>query len=126
MTRRVDGGWIAAVRRLSPVLGAPPAPPETGAPAKRRNAMTKTFTAALSLALLGTAAVAQAQSAEVRYGDLNLSSPAGRAELERRTEGAARRVCKDEPPIGSRVSDRAETSRCKDQVRAQVSAALPH
>ncbi len=98
--------------------------------------MNRSLTAAIALtfALTGVASLAQAQSAalgtapettEVRIADLNLSSPAGQAELDRRIEGAARRVCNTATPVGSRAGYRAEEGRCKAQVRQQVAAALP-
>ena len=78
---------------------------------------------AVALALLGTTA-ARAETAEVRYADLNLASPAGKAELERRVAVAARRACRIEAPAATRIADRTEVERCKAEVRAQVAAAL--
>ena len=85
--------------------------------------MNRFLASTIALALLGTGA-AQAQTAQVRYADLNLSSAAGQAELDRRIEAAARRACAAELPSGSRIEDRSDLSRCKAQVRAQVAAAL--
>lgn len=98
--------------------------------------MNRSLTAAIALtfALTGVAGLAQAQSAaagtapetsEVRFADLNLSSPAGQAAFDRRVEGAARRVCETAAPVGSRAANRVEEGRCKAQVRQQVAAALP-
>ena len=94
--------------------------------------MNRSITAAIAaaFALTGVAGLAQAQTAgaeiaHVRIADLNLSSPAGQAELDRRIEGAARRVCNTATPVGSRAGYRAEEGRCKAQVRQQVAAALP-
>ncbi len=86
--------------------------------------MTRILTPMVALALLGGAAAAQARTAEVRYADLNLGSAAGQAELDRRIESAARRVCVIEGPGTSRFEDRSQLMRCKAEVRAQVSAAL--
>lgn len=80
--------------------------------------------ACLSALALLCAGAAQARTAEVRYADLNLSSAAGQAELERRIESAARRACVVDVPAASRFEDRSEAIRCKAQVRAQVAAAL--
>ena len=77
---------------------------------------------AAAAVLLGTAA--QAQTAQVRVGDLNLASPAGRAELDRRIANATRKVCLTAAPATSRA-ERDELSRCEAGVRAQVAAALP-
>jgi UrcA family protein len=94
--------------------------------------MNRSLTAAIALAfsLTGVAGLAQAQSAtpestEVRFADLNLSSPAGQAALDRRIEGAARRVCEPAMPVGSRAAHRLAEGRCKAEVRQQVAAALP-
>ncbi len=87
--------------------------------------MIKTFASTITLALLCAASAAQAQTSEVRYGDLNLSSPAGQAALARRVEGAARQVCEVAAPIGSRAAYRLQEGRCKAEVRQQVAAALP-
>jgi UrcA family protein len=94
--------------------------------------MNRSLTAAIAtaLALTGVPGLAQAQSAaaetaEVHIADLNLSSQAGQSALDRRVEGAARRVCEVAAPIGSRAANRIEEIRCKTQVRQQVAAALP-
>jgi UrcA family protein len=95
--------------------------------------MNRPLTAAIALAftLTGVAGLAQAQTAapetaEVRFADLNLASPAGQAALDRRVEGAARRVCEAAAPVGSRSANRTHEGRCKAQVRQQVAAALPN
>ncbi|HQV02397.1 MULTISPECIES: UrcA family protein [unclassified Novosphingobium] len=85
--------------------------------------MTRFLASTIALTLLG-AGVAQADTAKVRYADLNLRSAAGQAELDRRIESAARRVC-EITPVASRLADRAKHNRCKVDVRAQVTAALP-
>lgn len=85
--------------------------------------MTRILTPAIALVLLGATA-AQAQTAEVRFADLNLSSQAGQAELDRRVELASRRVCTAEPQSHTRLPDRRAAERCKAEVRAQVAAAL--
>lgn len=87
------------------------------------------YAASLVFGLTGIASLAQAQTAsyetaEVRFADLNLSSQAGQAALDRRIEGAARRVCEAEPPVASRTAGRSERNRCKTQVRQQVAAVL--
>lgn len=86
--------------------------------------MTPILTPMIALALIGGATAAQARTAEVRYADLNLSTAAGQAELDRRIESAARRACVIEAPGTSRFEDRAQLIRCKSEVRAQVAAAL--
>jgi UrcA family protein len=75
-----------------------------------------------ALALAGTA---QAQTASVRYNDLDLSRPAGKAELDRRIEAATREVCKAEAMPGNRFADPGEQRRCEAGVRAQVAEQMP-
>lgn len=84
-----------------------------------------THAIAIAFALTGSAGLAQAQtdeipSTEVRIADLDLSSPAGRATLDRRVKTAARRVCEFDTSVGQR----AALERCKSDVRQQVAAAL--
>ncbi len=85
--------------------------------------MTKLLVSTIALALLGTTA-AQARTAEVRHADLNLTSAAGQAELERRIERAARKVCSEEANTGTHIKDYRAVDRCKADVRAQVAAVL--
>lgn len=82
------------------------------------------LTLAIALAL-SSASAAFAQETTLRYTDLDLSSAAGQAELERRIENAARQVCKAEAPTGTRIVDHDDMERCKDEVRAQIAAKLP-
>jgi len=85
--------------------------------------MSRFLTTSIALALLGAGA-AQARTAEVRYADLNLAHPAGQAELDRRVESAARKVCESDLRPNTRIENHREVSRCKADVRAQVSTAL--
>lgn len=50
--------------------------------------------AALAAALSNGAAIAGERSERVSYGDLNLASVEGQAELQQRVDSAARRVCR--------------------------------
>jgi UrcA family protein len=82
------------------------------------------LTLAIALALT-SASAAFAQETTVRYADLDLSSVAGQAELERRIESATRQICRGEAITGTRIVDQDEVARCKSDVRAQISAQLP-
>ena len=86
--------------------------------------MTRFLAPTIALALLGASA-AQADTIHIRHNDLNLRSQAGKAELDRRIEGAARQLCQEAPLVGTRIGTRSEEARCKANVRAQVAAALP-
>ena len=64
-----------------------------------------------------------AASTEIVLSDINLSSEAGRAVLERRIDAAARKVCLD--GIESRnIVNRAVYKQCRSKLAAQVDAAL--
>lgn len=78
----------------------------------------------LALSLLA-ASPALAQSTTLRYSDLDLSSAAGQAELERRIDAAVRQVCRPEVTTGTRIVDRDELERCEQEVRAEVASRLP-
>jgi UrcA family protein len=71
-----------------------------------------------------TAAYAEQPSALVKYADLDLASPAGQAELERRVDTATRKVCRAQLRTGSRIPDNFERNRCLADVRQQVSEQL--
>lgn len=71
-----------------------------------------------------TAAYAEQPSALVKYADLDLASPAGQAELERRVDNATRRVCRVQARLGTRIPDNFERNRCLADVRQQVSDQL--
>jgi UrcA family protein len=82
------------------------------------------LTLAIALAL-SSATGAFAQETKLRYADLDLSSAAGQAELERRIENATRQICRADPATGTRIVDQDEIERCRDEVRAQITAKLP-
>jgi len=71
------------------------------------------------------AAEAEARTARVAYGDLDLGRAAGRATFERRLAVAAVRVCADQD--AQRLTDPACLSRAKDQARrdAGLTGAVP-
>jgi UrcA family protein len=56
--------------------------------------MIRTLTLAAVATLATTALPARAEGIAVRYGDLDLSSPAGRTTFERRIATAARTICR--------------------------------
>lgn len=90
----------------------------------RKILMTMTTLAALAAAQLAHAQSELKQTSAVRYGDLDLSSHAGKQELERRISGAQRQLCKSEREVGSHFTNRHEVASCKTQVRTQVNAAI--
>ncbi len=83
-------------------------------------------TAAILLAISAHPALADAPTADVRYGDLDLSTREGRATLDRRIDAAARNLCS----VGaSRDLRQAMASqRCYrvalDSTRTQLAAAI--
>lgn len=78
----------------------------------------------LALSLLA-ASPAFAQSTTLRYADLDLSSAAGQAELERRIDAVVRQVCRPEAVTGTRIVDHGELARCEQEVRAELASRLP-
>lgn len=71
-------------------------------------------------------ATAEARTAEVRYGDLDLTSKAGRAALERRVAAAANRVCTSADPRDLMARANAESCRTAalDKAEPQIEAAV--
>ncbi|WP_164549739.1 UrcA family protein [Altericroceibacterium xinjiangense] len=82
--------------------------------------------AALALAAPAFAAQPAGNSVEVQYRDLDLSSPQGMAELDRRLDKAARQVCNlNATKTGTRIPD-TESRLCyketKDQLKQHIAA----
>lgn len=78
--------------------------------------------AALSLAVLPTPASAQTTSVTVPIADLDLSTEAGRATLERRVEAAKDRVCGQVEE--RKVREGADRRRCLEEVETSVRAEI--
>jgi len=85
----------------------------------------RVITIALAASLIGSAALppsARAEepvSATISIADLDLTSRAGRAALDRRIEGAARRVCGRKPDVRALVAMSAYRE-CIDTARAST------
>ena len=75
--------------------------------------------AAASLAVTASPALAgDAPKMKVHYADLNLATEAGIEQLERRIEGAAKKVCNAETPTtGSRMAS-TQSRRCVAKAKA--------
>lgn len=77
------------------------------------------------LVVTGRAPAEEARTATVRFGDLDLASPAGRQRLEWRVRGAVRAVCPDE---GRGVAADRHEAECRHTawagVRPQMAAAI--
>lgn len=79
--------------------------------------------AAIALALSAPAfAAGNDGAATVKYGDLNLASASGMAQLGRRVHNAAEQVCGYLPSRG--LSERQRVSDCQDEVVADANAKL--
>lgn len=76
--------------------------------------------AALTVGL--AAGTASAQEARVRWGDLDLSSPAGADVFDARIAAAAGRMCRGVKRPGSRINDRAF---CRAAFRDEAVRQLP-
>ena len=79
--------------------------------------------AATTLAF-GLASGANAASAAFRYNDLDLSSEAGQAELEKRIGAVMRQACPEETITGSRIPSDGDRAECMADVRRQIMARL--
>jgi len=82
------------------------------------------FILGLAALALGLAPGAMAASASFRYNDLDLSSEAGRAELEKRIDAVMRRACPEETITGSRISSDSGRAECMADVRRQIMARI--
>lgn len=80
--------------------------------------------AALSLQAAIVSAPALADTAELRYNDLDLSTDAGQAELAKRIDATARRVCKPETVTGSRIPNRGAQEQCIADAKRQIEAQM--
>lgn len=70
------------------------------------------------------AGVAESQTVDVQFNDLDLATEDGRAELERRLDSAARDVCgMNDKRTGTRISDR-ESRKCFREARGQLDRQL--
>jgi UrcA family protein len=79
---------------------------------------------ALSAPLVAADAEAESDAVRVQYDDLDLSTAAGRKELDQRVDKAARKVCgMDENNVGTRVP-RKEARECYRDARQQLEARL--
>jgi len=85
--------------------------------------------AALALQGASAAPVSVTRQTEVRYGDLDLGSPAGRATLQARVEQAAAKVCGGNPVFHTNYRDapsfvRADFEQCRAAAEAQSEKAF--
>lgn len=79
---------------------------------------------AATLPALVLSAAAWADTAELRYKDLDLSTETGRAELAKRVDAVARKACTPETITGSRIPNRSAQERCIDDAKRQIEAQL--
>jgi UrcA family protein len=92
--------------------------------------MTKILFSALTASALAAAAVSFApaavagETAQLQYNDLDLSTEAGKAELSKRIDVTARKVCRTAPSTGSRIESREGLDECMANVRQQVETRL--
>lgn len=92
--------------------------------------MTKILFSALTASALAAAAVSFApvafagETAALQYNDLDLSTDAGKAELSKRIDVAARKACRTQPSTGSRIQSNEGLDECMANVRQQVERRL--
>ncbi|WP_423141377.1 UrcA family protein [Parablastomonas sp. CN1-191] len=80
--------------------------------------------AAMLLASTVPALASESNVATLRYDDLDLSSGAGKAALDRRIDQAARQVCATMMTTGTVAGENAMRLRCESDARAQARAQL--
>ena len=81
--------------------------------------MYKTIVSAIAIAI---ALPAAAESIVVPTHDLNLTSTAGKARLERRIASAARQVCDDIGSSAKSARERLQTSACVARAKATAAS----
>lgn len=90
----------------------------------------KTICVCIALVLAGgtvlaDGAIAREKKVAVRYGDLDISKPAGRDVFQERLTLAARRVCGPEPGMARRLREGAAYADCLKGTMDHAMAALP-
>lgn len=76
--------------------------------------------AAVALPALLLAGAASADTAQLRYNDLDLTTEAGKAELAKRIDATVRKACTPETVTGSRIPNRAAQEQCIVDARRQI------
>lgn len=81
------------------------------------------FALTLAIAIAAASATpALAADARLAWNDLDLSTPAGKAELDSRIEAAAQQVCMPEAVTGSRIVRRNAAPSCLADARSAIAA----
>jgi UrcA family protein len=85
--------------------------------------MTRIFIAAAAFAAFAITSAAQASTATIQVGNLDLTTAEGQATLQARIESAARKVC-SAPVAGSRILriDESCATKARASVEQQVAA----
>lgn len=91
--------------------------------------MSRTLLSALTASAIAAAAIAFSPVAlggesALSYGDLDLSTEAGKAELSKRIEVTARKACRTQPNTGTRIESKDGLDTCMADVRRQVEKQL--
>ncbi|HEY7807905.1 MAG TPA: UrcA family protein [Croceibacterium sp.] len=90
----------------------------------------RTLALAAAFATIPAAAFAAPQSVEVQYGDLDLSTPQGQAQLDSRIERAARQICtRHEVTTGSIRSTTLDETCYRDamaKLKGRLAAVVGH
>jgi len=91
--------------------------------------MFKTFRTAVVIASVSIAPIvlssaAWADTARLDFKGLDLSTEAGKAEMERRIEVAARQACPEVTITGSHIPQEQQRAACMADVRHQIAAHL--
>ena len=94
------------------------------------NIRSAILTAALGAALLATPVLAETPNASIRTSDLNLATPAGQEQLDRRIDAAARTMCGISDIRTGTILQGNKQKQCFEHARVtahqQVAAQLAH
>jgi UrcA family protein len=82
----------------------------------------RTLALAAALAIVPAAAFAASQSVEVKYDDLDLSTPKGQAQLDKRIEHAATQVCTTHGIVTGSIRSTSRDETCYQDALAKLKA----
>ncbi len=89
---------------------------------------TRMTLAAAAIAAISFSSAALAANPTLTWADLDLSTDAGKAELDGRVDAAAREICAPQPVTGSRIVRSAPSPRClsdaRTEIRSQIAARM--
>ena len=80
----------------------------------------RTFALAAAMMIVPAAAFAGTSSIELKYGDLDLSTPQGMAQLDKRVDRAARQVCTNRQITTGSIRQSTVDQKCYKEALAKL------